>query len=325
MLDQLNDNDHFFYRNKSRLLPTILGGIIGDALGVPVEFKARNMLNIKGMTGFGTYNQPPGTWSDDTSLTLCLMENLIEGQDEIGLMKKFIAYREGYWTPYGRMFDIGRATDEAIERFQRGASIDECGGKSEFDNGNGALMRIAPLAFTLCSEPDFSKRKTEVERWAVITHRHLRSTLGCIFYIEFLIRLFHDDGPFEAYQKAVDLCVKRLAGTEYEGEFKAYERIISRELPDLQKKDIFSDGYVVHSLEAALWCFLNHDDYSEAVLSAVNLGEDADTISFLTGTMAGMHHRMNGIPEEWINALARKEDIFDLCERFLQFCVKKCG
>lgn len=123
------------------------------------------------------------------------------------------------------------------------------------------------------------------------------------------------------------MCVKRLAGTEYEGEFKAYGRIISRKLPDLQKKDIFSDGYVVHSLEAALWCFLNHDDYSEAVLSAVNLGEDADTISFLTGTMAGMYHRMNGIPEEWINALARKEDIFDLCERFLflQFCVKKCG
>ncbi|MED1739607.1 ADP-ribosylglycohydrolase family protein [Bacillus swezeyi] len=307
---------------KKRLFSTIIGGIIGDALGVPAEFKARN-LNITGMTGYGTYNQPPGTWSDDTSLTLCLMENLIEENDETELMKKFAAYREGYWTPYGRMFDIGRATDEAIERFRRGAPIEKCGGASEFDNGNGALMRISPLAFTLWNEPDFLKRKTEIERWAFLTHRHPRSTLGCIIYIECLIELFHQHPPKEAYQKAVHLCLKNLAGTEYENEFAAYQRILNEEVDFLKREEIMSDGYVVHSLEAALWCFLNHDRYSDAVLEAVNLGEDTDTIAFITGTLAGMHHKLEGIPEEWINALARKGDIMELCERFFQLCVKK--
>ena len=152
---QWNEDNHLSNFRK-RLYSTIIGGIIGDALGVPVEFKARN-LNITGMTGYGTYNQPPGTWSDDTSLTLCLMENLIEEKDETELMKKFAAYREGYWTPYGSMFDIGRATDDAIERFKRGVPIEQCGGATEFDNGNGALMRISPLALHYGTNPIFQK------------------------------------------------------------------------------------------------------------------------------------------------------------------------
>lgn len=317
---QWNDDNHIS-QFKKRLYSTILGGVIGDALGVPVEFKARN-LNITGMIGYGTYNQPPGTWSDDTSLTLCLMENLIEEKDETELMKKFAAYREGYWTPYGSMFDIGRATDDAIERFKRGVPIEQCGGASEFDNGNGALMRISPLAFMLWNESNFSKRQAEIERWAFITHRHPRSTLGCIIYIEFLINLF-DHSPKEAYKQAVHSCVENLRGTEYENEFSAYKRILNDDIASVKREDIMSDGYVVHSLEAALWCFLNSKRYSDAVLEAVNLGEDTDTIAFITGTMAGMYDQMESIPEEWITALARKEDILDLSERFTQFCFEK--
>ncbi|QHZ49016.1 MULTISPECIES: ADP-ribosylglycohydrolase family protein [Bacillus] len=307
-----------------RLFPVIIGGIVGDALGVPAEFKARN-LNIKGMTGYGTYNQPPGTWSDDTSLTLCFMENLIEEKDETELMKKFAAYREGYWTPYGRMFDIGRATDEAIECFMRGTPVEQCGGASEFDNGNGALMRISPLAFTQSAEPDFSKRKAEIERWAHITHRHPRSTLGCIIYIECLINLIRHDQPDMAYRKAVHLCLDHLSESEYEREFAAYERVLNEEMAGLQREDIISDGYVVHSLEAALWCFLHHDRYADAVLEAVNLGGDTDTIAFITGTLAGAYHQLEGIPEEWINALARKDDILALCKKFSQFCLEQAA
>ncbi|MGG1319353.1 ADP-ribosylglycohydrolase family protein [Priestia megaterium] len=272
----------------NKVLSTILGGAVGDALGVPVEFEKRDTFRITAMTGYGTYNQPEGTWSDDTSLTMCLIDNLLEKPDEYDLMQKFANYwANGYWTPYGEMFDIGIATSEAIRRYKSGLPKEEWGGKGEYDNGNGALMRIAPLAFTLCDEPSFTKRKEEIERIAHVTHRHVRSTLGCIIYVELLIRLLDCEEPFEAYENAVNLCQKQLTGTEYKAEFSAYERVLNLSLPHAARNEIGSTGYVVSSLEASLWSFLQSDDYKEAVLTAVNLGEDTDTIGFITGTMAG--------------------------------------
>ncbi|TWK35910.1 ADP-ribosyl-[dinitrogen reductase] glycohydrolase [Bacillus paralicheniformis] len=117
--------------------------------------------------------------------------------------------------------------------------------------------------------------------------------------------------------------MENLRGTEYENEFSSYKRILNDDIASVKRENIMSDGYVVHSLEAALWCFLNYDRYSDAVLEAVNLGEDTDTIAFITGTMAGMYDQMESISEEWITALARIDDILDLSERFTQFCFEK--
>ncbi|MDC7721628.1 ADP-ribosylglycohydrolase family protein [Priestia megaterium] len=304
-----------------KVLSTILGGAVGDALGVPVEFKKRDSFRITTMTGYGTYNQPKGTWSDDTSLTMCLIDNLLEKQDEYDLMQKFESYwANGYWTPYGEMFDIGIATSEAIRRYNSGLPKEEWGGSAEYDNGNGALMRIAPLAFTLRDEPSFTKRKEEIERIAHVTHRHVRSTLGCIIYVELLIRLLDGNEPFEAYENAVNLCQKQLTGTEYEVEFSAYERVLNLSLPHAARNEIGSTGYVVSSLEASLWSFLQSDDYKEAVLTAVNLGEDTDTIGFITGTMAGVYYELDGIPEEWICQLAKKEELEKACKKFADIC-----
>jgi len=306
----------------NKVLSTILGGAVGDALGVPVEFKKRDSFRITTMTGYGTYNQPKGTWSDDTSLTMCLIDNLIDKQDEYDLMQKFANYwSDGYWTPYGEMFDIGIATSEAIRRYKSGLPKEEWGGSAEYDNGNGALMRIAPLAFPLRHEPSFTKRKEEIERIAHVTHRHVRSTLGCIIYVELLICLLHGDEPFEAYEKAVNLCQKQLTGTEYEQEFSAYERVLNLSLPHVGRNEIQSTGYVVSSLEASIWSFLQSDDYEEAVLTAVNLGEDTDTIGFITGTMAGAYYQLDGIPEEWVCQLAKKEELIGTCKRFADACV----
>ncbi|MGG0417423.1 MULTISPECIES: ADP-ribosylglycohydrolase family protein [Priestia] len=304
-----------------KVLSTILGGAVGDALGVPVEFKKRDSFRITAMTGYGTYNQPKGTWSDDTSLTMCLIDNLLDKQDEYDLMQKFESYwSDGYWTPYGEMFDIGIATSEAIRRYKSGLPKEEWGGSAEYDNGNGALMRIAPLAFTLCDEPSFTKRKEEIKRIAHVTHRHVRSTLGCIIYVELLICLLDGDQPFKAYENAVNLCQKQLTGTEYEAEFTAYERVLNLSLPHAARNEIGSTGYVVRSLEASLWSFLQSDDYKEAVLTAVNLGEDTDTIGFITGTMAGVYYELDGIPEEWVCQLAKKEELEKACKKFADIC-----
>ena len=309
---------------KQRLYPTIFGGIVGDALGVPAEFKQRESVNISSMTGYGTYNQPEGTWSDDTSLTMCLIENLIEKKDETDLMKKFAEYRDnGYWTPYGKMFDIGIATNEAIFRYKAGMPVEDWGGASEYDNGNGALMRIAPLLFTLIKEPDFRKRIHEIERIAHITHRHPRSTLGCILYMEYLYLLYYNNDPFKAYKMVVEFYKENLRDTVYEKELPAYSRIMDLELQNLHRDQIKSDGYVVHSLEAAMWCFLHTDSYAEAVLKAVNLGGDTDTIALLTGTMAGMYYKMESIPKEWLDKLARKNDLMKTIKSFFEYCFEK--
>lgn len=273
------------------------------------------------MTGFGTYNQPKGTWSDDSSLTLCLIQNIVDKQDDTALMEKFVQYRDnGYWTPYDKAFDIGRTTDEAIYRYQEGVPADQCGGISEYDNGNGALMRISPLVFTLWNEYDFKKRVRVIEKIAHLTHRHPRSTFACIFYIEYLIRLFHNNEPMDAYKRVINICLENLRGTEYESQFPFYNRILNQEIVNSERESIVSDGYVVNSLEAALWCFLKSENYVDTVLEAVNLGGDTDTIAFIAGTMAGMYYKIDKIPEDWIGALARKSDILNLCERFYKLC-----
>ena len=117
---------------KDRLMPTIYGGVIGDMLGVPVEFRKRGSYKVEGVTGYGTYNQKPGTWSDDTSMTFCLIQNIIEKGTTEDLMQKFVDYAEkGYMTPYGKMFDIGRTTVESIRRFKKGIPAEECGGDTD--------------------------------------------------------------------------------------------------------------------------------------------------------------------------------------------------
>ncbi|WP_371410959.1 ADP-ribosylglycohydrolase family protein [Bacillus pseudomycoides] len=157
------------------------------------------------MSGYGTYNQPPGTWSDDTSLTLCLIENLIKEESISILMDKFIKYKkEGHWTQLGKMFDIGRTTNDAIIRFEEGYSPEKCGGKAEFDNGNGAIMRIAPLAFILLyNEFDFVKEVEMIKRYTEITHAHPRAIVGSIIYIECLIRLYHINDEIQGIEASL--------------------------------------------------------------------------------------------------------------------------
>ena len=135
------------------ILNGVMGLVVGDALGVPVEFKDRESLRqdpVTSMRGYGTYNQPPGTWSDDSSMTLALLDSLKDGLDYKDIMDKFVAwYDKGKYTPHGKMFDIGIATRQALSRYKNGLAALECGGQDEYDNGNGSLMRILPILFYL--------------------------------------------------------------------------------------------------------------------------------------------------------------------------------
>lgn len=286
----------------------LLGLAVGDALGVPVEFKKRGTFHVDGMEGYGTHNQPPGTWSDDSSLALALADALAEDAISMeAIARRFIAWLdEGRFTPHGEAFDIGNATSRALGRLKKGVAPEDAGGKNMFDNGNGSLMRIAPLVFFLPDLP-LADRLELCRKVSSITHAHPISILACFIYLEYLMLLRGIDKS-EAYADLREN-FKRYAPLLDEAALPHFDRILKRNLAQLPEDEIKSSGYVVDTLEAAMWCFLKTGNYAEAVLKAVNLGEDADTVGAVTGAMAGLYYGEGEIPPEWLAALASRKEI----------------
>ncbi|MBC6148633.1 ADP-ribosylglycohydrolase family protein [Listeria innocua] len=312
---------------KERLIPCVLGAVIGDCLGVPVEFKDREYLKqnpIVEMIGYGTYNQPKGTWSDDSSLTFALMESLISGYDINRIVNNMVSFMDdGFWTPYGEVFDIGSVTRESLNRYKNGVSVFECGGKDNFDNGNGAIMRIMPLVFYLGKDFSFGKKNKITEEVTRITHAHPRSILGSYVYIELLQNLFANMDKKLAYEEMQNYIRKNYSDYPFKDELQYYNNILEGNLYKLKESNIKSSGYVVDTLEASIWAFLTTNSYKEAVLKAVNLGGDTDTIAFITGSLAGIYYKMEQIPVNWVDQIAKKEDILNLCNRFIESLIKQ--
>jgi ADP-ribosyl-[dinitrogen reductase] hydrolase len=306
---------------KNRLYGGILGACIGDALGVPVEFKSRQLLKqspVKEMIGYGTYMQPPGTWSDDSSLIFCTMESLSKGYDIKDMAQNFIKYRyESFWTPYGVVFDIGIATNEAIIRLKTYNNTNDSGNNDEMSNGNGSLMRVLPLVYYFYKHKTLDKYNITKEV-SSLTHAHVRSVLACYVYIDYALRLMDGLDKWDALKLTINHLNTFLSGFDKISDEPAkFKRILNGSIGQLDENQISSSGYVIDSLEASFWAFLNTTSYSEAVLKAVNLGGDTDTTASITGGLAGLYYGFEHLPKDWIKKLARKKDITDLVERFL--------
>ena len=316
----------------------LFGVAVGDALGVPVEFKSRRRIAkdpVTGMRGYGTYDQSPGTWSDDSSLTFCLAEALTSEFDLHTIRQNFVRwYRENFWTPHGEVFDIGITTATAIGNLEGGQEPHKAGPTDEYSNGNGSLMRILPLLFYIRNKP-LPERFSITHQVSSITHGHIRSAIACFYYLEFARHLLDGKSKFEAYQCLRDELPAQLrdelpaqSRDELPGQTSApevfpinpteiahFDRLLKGDIHELPVEKISSSGYVIHALEASIWCLLTTDGYAEAVLKAVNLGEDTDTTGAITGGLAGLLYGMDAIPEEWLAVLARREDIEDLAQR----------
>lgn len=302
---------------RTKISAVIYGLVVGYALGVPVEFEKRDTYSIIDMVGYGTYNQPPGTWSDDTSLTLALMEHLGEKSDLSILIDKFVSYRDGYLTPFGYCFDIGIATNEAIERYLSGISPEVCGGKDERSNGNGALMRISPLVFLLLKNFNLINQFKVIKKYTTVTHGHPRSIVASIIYF-FLLKdmLFNDSLPEVLDSVQIKLEEIFSQNSEYWEEYENhFKEIFDEEFYHKSREEIKSTGYVVDTLKACLWCVGTTNSFKDAVLKAVNLGEDTDTIGAITGTLAGAKYSFESIPKEWIEKLVNKALIEEKCEQ----------
>ncbi|CAA0172385.1 ADP-ribosylation/Crystallin J1 superfamily protein [Tenacibaculum maritimum] len=300
---------------------TFLGLALADALGVPVEFQSRKQLQenpVKEMRAFGTHYQPKGTWSDDSSLTFCLAESLCKGYVLNDIAERFsLWYQETIWTPHGKVFDIGNGTRNAIETYLKGTAPIASGGSSETNNGNGSLMRISPIAFYVKKLP-IEKRFETIKEVSSITHAHIRAIISCFIYIEFFIALMDTDNMKLAYDKMQKTVLHFLNSNALcaEKEMKIFYRVLNTKIYNYTEKEIYSSGYVVHTLEASLWCLLGSTNYTETVLKAINLGEDTDTTATVAGAVAGMHYGLENVPLTWINSIVKKEDIICLSKRF---------
>lgn len=246
----------------NKLRDAIYGFAIGDALGVPFEFKERGSFKCTDMVGFGTWNQEPGTWSDDTSMTLATCKSIKDKAciDIVDIRKNFEnwLYKDEF-TANGETFDVGNTTREAISL---GYGLNDY-----YSNGNGSLMRILPLAFTKATDD-------EIRKVSAITHAHEISENACIEY--------------------VDIARKLIAGEKINFQNKEEDKIES-------------SGFVLHTLEVSVWCIFNSNSYKDAVLKAVNLGDDTDTTAAVTGGLAGIIYGYDSIPKDWIEKLKNKE------------------
>jgi ADP-ribosylglycohydrolase len=303
----------------SEIKSALFGLAIGDALGVPVEFRSRDQIAkdpVTDMRGMGTYNLPAGTFSDDSSMAFCMAEALTGGFNLNAIAHNFVRwYTENYWTPRGEVFDIGIATREAISRLQKGAEPTEAGGRGEDSNGNGSLMRILPLLFHIWDKP-IKERWHLTQQVSQITHRHIRSVIACFYYLEFARGLLLKEDPKTIYTRLQTEVPLFLNAQHIEpAEVSLFKRLLEGRIWELQESTIQSSGYVLHTLEASIWCLLTSNGYAEATLKAVNLGEDTDTTGAVTGGLAGLLWGIESIPEDWLVQLARREDVEDVCQR----------
>lgn len=308
---------------QSDIMSALMGVAIGDALGVPVEFKSRNELKnnpVTDMIGYGTYNQPPGTWSDDSSLSFCLAEALTKDFD-LNVIANNIArwYNENYWTAHDNIFDIGIVTLNSIYKINKGLKPELAGGLEENDNGNGSLMRILPLVFYVYDKP-INQRYSIIKDVSSITHGHVRSVISCFYYIEFARLILERKNVFDIYEELKITVPKYLNSIGIDkNEIEKFDRLLKHDIYNYSEDEINSSGYVLDTLEASIWCLLTSNTYKSAVLKAVNLGKDTDTTAAVTGGLAALVYGYKSIPEEWIKLIARRSDIEDLANRMYSF------
>lgn len=319
---------------KNKWLDGIFGVVVGDALGCPVEFEARQDLKndpVTDMRSYGTFNLPAGSWTDDSSLTLALLDSLGEKQAVVlpDIMKRFAAwYSNGDYTPYGSTFDVGNGTAAAICRYTYGEDVSTCGGRGEHDNGNGSLMRIMP-ACLFCYEQEKLGRMNRCEAVDTVhavsglTHAHLRSKIACGFYYFMAAAILDDENStplITLLQRSItdarSFYVQR--GTD-PAELAQYSHLLDLDyFAALDESAIRSTGYVVDTLEAAVWSLITTGSYADCTLRAVNLGLDTDTVAAIAGGLAGLYYGADQIPPEWLAVIARKDWISALCEKMAQ-------
>lgn len=301
-----------FVTPRSRYRGSLIGLAVGDALGVPLEFKKPGTFDpVTDIIGGGPFNLNPGEWTDDTSMALCLAESLIESQgfDAKDQMCRYCDwYNNGHLSSTGACFDIGTTTQSALHQFQK-TGYPRSGLTDEHSAGNGSLMRLAPVPLAFASVPATaielsgeSSRTTHALPVCVDACRYLGALIvGALWGKTKETLLAPQYSPVAGYWE--DHPLHHDIAAIANGSFQ------TREPPEIR-----GSGYVVRSLEAALWAFASTDSFRDGCIAAVNLGDDADTTGAIYGQLAGAYYGAERIPEPWNQAIVQR----DLIERFAE-------
>ena len=293
---------------RERAIGALLGLAVGDALGTTLEFSVRDSRKrVTGMEGGGPFRLEPGQWTDDTSMALALADSLIscDKLDEHDLMTRFVSWmNEGAYSSNGRCFDIGNTVRGALNRFKQ-VGDPTAGPTDPHSAGNGSLMRLAPVAIRYWD--DKAARRDAAARQSRTTHGAAEAVDACIAFADLLADAI-------AGRPRSEVLRERSDEPPYAGEIAA---ILAGSWRGKTRQEIRSSGYVVHSLEAAIWCIGRTGSFAEAVLLAANLGEDADTIAAITGQLAGAIYGYKAIPDEWLSQIASQGVIFGMARQLV--------
>lgn len=293
--------------DEDKFLGCLLGLAAGDAVGTTVEFKRRGSFTpLTDMVGGGPFALPVGAWTDDTSMALCLGYSLVErgGFDAADQMNRYLAWRdEGYLSSTGRCFDIGGTVSSALSRYR--ATGDPFSGSTDpYSAGNGSIMRLAPI-------PLFYRHdEAQTLHFAGESSRTTHGAAECVDACRLMAGMLHtalhggDKEAILGYQgyQTVTPKIQTIAAGDYRHKSAA---------------EIKGSGYVVQSLEAALWCFAATDSFREAILAAANLGDDADTTAAVCGQIAGAYYGKSGIPAAWLEKLVMGQAIEQLARALI--------
>lgn len=307
----------------------IIGFAVGDALGAPAEFGERWMRDldpVREMRSGGIFEVPVGGWTDDTSMTLATLDSLRYGYNAEDIMNRFVSWlRTGEYSIFAEPIGIGKQILRAIEHYETSGDIHSCGCCMETDNGNGSLMRILPLClycYRLKQDQSLSENDIigMIHETSSLTHRHPRSLIACGMYYFMIESLLENEGDLIALlQKGIGKGIAYYTNTDasFADELQHYAGTLDLDtLRHIHRDRISSSGYVVDTFESVLWCLITTNTFEAALLKAVNLGLDTDTIAAIAGGLAGLYYGYSSIPSEWIASLVKRAEIEDLCAHF---------
>jgi ADP-ribosylglycohydrolase len=302
---------------RDRYRGALLGLAAGDALGTTLEFTTPGRFEpLDDMIGGGPFGLPPGHWTDDTAMALCLAESLVtvQGFDLYDQMQRYLRwYREGYLSSTGTCFDIGNTVRAALERF---AATDNplAGSRAPEAGGNGSLMRLVPVPLAFAADPDEAIRLAGI--MSATTHAAPEPVDACRYFAGLVV------GALRGQPKPVLLGARYhpVAGGWSPGELApAIDAVAAGSFKDRHPPAVRGSGYVVHALEAALWAFWHTDSFAAGALAAVNLGEDADTTGAIYAQLAGAYYGVDAIPAGWRAKLAEADLVSELADGLHDF------
>ncbi len=281
----------------------LLGLAVGDALGTTLEFRPRGSFNpLTDMIGGGHFCLPKGHWTDDTSMALCLGHSLIAcaGFDADDQMQRYCRWLDhGYMSSIGCCFDVGTSVRGALRRFQKNGEP-YAGSRARWSSGNGSIMRLAPIAIAYAGQPQLAERARDSSR---TTHGSPLCLDSCAYLAQLLAQLLLGAAKDDLWPQTYQATTPEVAALA-EGQWR------SKSYAELR-----GSGFVIDSLEAALWCFAHSHNYDECVLAAANLGDDADTTAAVAGQLAGALYGASGIRPDWRAALHRYDEIQQLADQ----------